>query len=389
MRQDWKNTNSTYTGESLQLSRHEEGYRVLASSAARSEFGWLIDKAPEWAECNLDFITDLDITGGVDPSTLDDAKMEEKVHEFVIANPSMFEGFTEESMGYFIAGASRFARYGADGAQGFKLKNSDEFRTVLFIQSISGRDFPEISKQGLGVPIEMSAFDDAALTIMHECAHLLKQHSQTDQMEALSTETEAEGLAIASFVQSVNEGRNLDLRSLQPRLAFRSLQSVVWNGKRAIENINDPLGSEEGFSHGMSAGLSLVNSPLTGLQATALLRAPIQVNTLVHWLTNNDEPDRREYFSAMAALYLGGHLGENTLAEVYVGQALQACQNYAGEWLDKDFIENLRAKLVQTDVPNVEWDQIQGLFDPKRGTYIDPAVSASDIFENNFQFDIA
>lgn len=377
---------SLYAGRELQPSYNASG-QVFASAGARTEFGWLIDKTPAWAGCDLGFITDLDITGGIDPSKLDDKELENKTREFVAANPSIFENFTEESLGYFIAGAQKFARYGADGAQGFKLNGSDEFHTVLFIQSISGRDFSEISERGLGCAIPMPSFDDAALTIMHECGHLLKNHSHMDQTEALRDETEAEGLAIASFVESVHEGRNLDARSLQPRLAFRSLQSLIWNGKRDIDKINDPLGPDEGFSHGMSAGLNLADSPLTNPQATALLRAPIQVNTLIHQLAGDyDTSDRRHYFSAMSALYSEGYFGEDTLAGVYVSQALQACQTYAGEWLDKELIADFRTKLIQTAISKVEWDQTKDLFEPQHGRYIDPAVNASNnsaVFSNN------
>lgn len=377
--------NRLYAERTLQPSHHTGG-QIFASKGARSEFGWLIEKAPEWAGCDLNFITDLDITGGVDPSQFDDTELEGKVREFVDANPSLFEHETEKMMGYFITGAQKFARYGADGARGYV--GSEKVRSTLFIQSVSGRDFPKISEEGLGVPIEMSAFDDAAITIMHECGHLLKQHSHMDQAEGLRNETEAEGLAIASFAESVNEGRNLNPEALHPRLAFRSLQSIIWNGKRDIEKINDPLENDEGFFHGMSAALSLVDSPLTTPQAEALLKAPIQVNTLTHFLTG-DTPDRSQYFSAMAALYSEGHFGQNTLAEVYVAQALQACQDYAGDWLDTELISDFRTKIGQTSLPNVSWDRTDNFFEPQNGRYIDPAVSSSDVSKNNTQFNIA
>lgn len=235
---------------------------------------------------------------------------------------------------------------------------------MLFIQSISGRNFSQVSKQGLGVPIDIPAFDDAAITIMHECAHLLKQHSHMNQTEGLRNETEAEYLALASFEKSIQEGRNLNPESLHARLAFRSLQSLIWNGKRDIERVNDPLEEHEGFFYSMSAALSLADSPLTTPQAQALLKAPIQVNTLTHWLTG-DEPDRHYYFSAMTALYLEGHFGQNTLADFYVNHALQACHDYAGEWLDAELMAGYEARLREIVISNIEWDQTNDFFEPE------------------------
>lgn len=58
--------NRLYAERELQPSHHACGH-VHASVGARKEFGWLIDKTPEWAGCDLGFITDLDITGGIDP----------------------------------------------------------------------------------------------------------------------------------------------------------------------------------------------------------------------------------------------------------------------------------------------------------------------------------
>ncbi len=92
----------------------------------------------------------------------------------------------------------------------------------------------------------------------------------------------------------------------------------------------------------------------------------------------------------MSALYSKGYFGEDTLAGVYVSQALQACQTYAGEWLDKELIADFRTKLSQTAIPRVEWDQTKDLFEPQHGRYhgryIDPVVNASNnssLFLNN------
>jgi len=306
MRQDWESANINYTEGNLQPS-NREGRQIFASNGARAEFGWLIDKMPEWAGCNLDLITELDITGGIDPSSLDDAALDKKVCEFIAANPSVFGKFTKQSLEYFTSAAPRFARYGAEGAQSFKLDGSEKFRSVLFIESISRRNFAETAQEGLGCSMQTSAFDDAAMTIMHECAHMFKQHSHMSRIEMLQNEAQAEGLMIVSFLESIQERRDLDPRSLQPRLAFRSLQSLIWSEHREIEKINDPLGPDEGFGHGMSAALSLTDSLLTDEQAVALLKAPIQVNTLIDWTAGDGAQERRHYFSAMAALHSGGY----------------------------------------------------------------------------------
>ncbi len=222
--------------------------------------------------------------------------------------------------------------------------------------------------------MEMSAFDDAAMTVMHECGHLLKQHSHMDRAEALRNETEAESLMVDAFVEALHEGRNLDPQSLQTRLAFRSLQSLLWSGQQEIEKINDPLGSDEGFSHAMSAGLSLTDSPLTHEQATALLRAPVQVNALTYWLAGDVVQDRCHYFSALAALHAKGAFGGNTLAAVYVDQALHACRSHKQEWLDEALITNFENQLTQVVLPHIQWDDANDFFQLQQKRHVAPII---------------
>ncbi len=125
MRHSWDNA-----GGSLYLSGEWE-HKVFASATTRTEFDWIINKIPEWAGCELALVTELDVTGGIDPSTLDDSELEEKVHQFIAANPSIFEHFTQDSLDYFTKSAKYFARYGADAAQGFGLEKEGQFCNIL------------------------------------------------------------------------------------------------------------------------------------------------------------------------------------------------------------------------------------------------------------------
>jgi hypothetical protein len=369
MQQDWEKVSAYYAREALQPSGLE-GRQLVASAGARAEFGWLIDKAPEWAGGDLNFITELDITGGVDPSSLDDAELDRKIGEFVAVNPCVFEKFTKDGLDGFSNAAKIFARYGAESAQGFKLDESESC-SVIFIQNISRRNFAQTMKRGLGCSIAISACDDAAMTIMHECAHLLKKHSHRHSIDELRNETEAESLMVKSFENSILEGRDLNPQSLQPRLAFRSLGSLLWTKKREIEKINDPIGTDEGFGHGMNVGLSLTGNLLADNQSAALLRAPVQINSLIYSFagvdpyTDMNVQDRRHYFSALSALHSEGCFGESTLAGVYVDQAIQACQTHAEEWLDEDLIAAFKTKLEQTNLPEVKWDDTDDLFQPQ------------------------
>lgn len=361
---------NVYTGSELFPSDCKTNHEIYASARAREEFGWLIDKVPEWAGCNIDFITDLDITGGIAPSLLDDMALEEEIRAFVDKNPAIFENFTQKSLGYFMSSAKHFIRHGADGAQSFAVEDLDTSRNLLMIQSLHTRNFSEVTERSVGCSMQIPAFDDAAMTIMHECGHLLKQHSHITPTQSAQNETEAESLMVKSFVQSINERRNLDPQSLHTRLAFRSLQSLLWNGQRDITQINDPLGSEEGFSHCISAGLHLTdNGKVTHEQTAALLKAPIQINTMVNWLSQNGIHDRRTYFSALSALHSEGHFGENTLAEIYVNQALDVCETQAEEWLDDDLISKFRTKLGEIPPPVALWDHTDKFFKPRQTHY--------------------
>lgn len=381
MLQDWKKVSADYSREALQPSGLE-GRQLVASAGARAEFGRLIDKAPEWAGGDLNFITELDITGGVDPSCLGDVELDKKIGEFVAVNPCVFEKFTKEGLDGFSNAAKIFARYGAESAQGFKLDESESC-SVIFIQNISRRNFAQTMKKGLGCSIAISACDDAAMTIMHECAHLLKKHSHSHSTDELRNETEAESIMVKSFQNSIYEGHDLNLQSLQPRLAFRSLGSLLWTKKREIEKINDPMGPDEGFGHGMNVGLSLTDSLLTDNQSAALLRAPVQINSLIYSFagvdpyTDTDQRDRRNYFSAMSALHSEGLFGESTLAGVYVDQAIQACQTHAVEWLDEDLIAAFKTKLEDTNLPEVKWDGTDDFFPPEHEQNVAPAACDS------------
>ncbi len=361
MQHDWGNTAPHTIGNGLQPSGRE-GLQVYASTGARAEFEWLVDKMPEWAGHNIVLITELDITGGIDSSELSEEELDKKVETFTTANPSVFKDFTTDSLKYFTNNAKYFAQHGADCAQGFKLSSS-EFSSILFIQNIRRRDFAQATQEYMGRAIHISPFDDAAMTIMHECGHILKQHSHDNQTDANANETEAESLMKKIYIEAIDAGYNLNPESLQTRLACRSLESLLFSTHREIGDINNPLGPKEGRWHNLNVGLSLIQDRLTGKQAEALLKAPIQINTLTQWLTD-DKPGRSHYFSAMAVLHSSGYLGSNTIAEIYAHQGLEACRTYAPEWIEEQLMVKFTEKLRTMACPNVEWDRTNDFFQP-------------------------
>lgn len=361
MQHDWNTVSLYQTGEKLQHSGAHNGHDIFASYRSRHNFGWLLDKIPSWSGCTIHFLTDLDITNGIDPATLSDDELRSKINNFIAQSPSLFNSFSEESLNYFRRSAEVFVRYGNEAAQGFRLRGGERFTNMLFIKDITTRDHAHESQQGLGCAIPISAFDDAAMTIMHECAHLKKLHSHMNTVEAFINENEAEKLVELSFNDALNEGYNLNPESLAARQAYRAIQSMIVNNKHINRYLHD-----DGFAHTMSAAGALTDERLNRTQAEALLKTPMHINTVLDQLLDNEQHvSRPHYFSALPVLNEQGHFGNGSLANVYVNLALQACAQYAPEWLNKDLIADFTEKLGSTNLTLHEWASTESLFGAK------------------------